>query len=194
MTHVGAKMRAEGVLIGAGLLSAGAQSWAETPADPAPFRGASDPPQAPPNPSGGVRLLLDGRAGVVGMFTADRSAADSCPDTRTCVVIRDTNAPGAVFSHHVFARGELFVTRVSGADLTVDAEGPGRYRVDVTTLDKPVLLTLARGRDVVKRDCCYPESSLSGFLRFQRRAESGIGLCAESRRCANEELEWFSRR
>ena len=319
-----------------GLLGVGAQSWAEAPADPAPFRGRAIPLELRRTPRGGVRLSLDGRAGVVGMFAADRSAANTCPATRTCVVIRDAGAPGAVSSHHVFARGELFVTRAVDADLTVNAEGPGRYRVDVKTLDKPVLLTLRptlaptielsdgygqvaggvgsrtegrvsgvmtfrptsaggdlvlrlnwrgkrffgwvggksrtltiptrtlisarwtrkaemisgqarigerqlielswrvpaedqgrgrrpafraatarfiadvpapsreqlglldflvrRGRDVVKRDCCYPESSLSGFLRFQRRAESGIGLCAESRRCTDEELEWFDRR
>ena len=45
----------------------------------------------------------------------------------------------------------------------------------------------------VKHDCCYPDSSLSAYLRFNRASEPGADRCDTSHRCTKEEREWFQR-
>ena len=45
----------------------------------------------------------------------------------------------------------------------------------------------------VRQACCYADSSLSAFLRFNRSATPGAERCAASRRCTKEELEWLAK-
>ena len=51
---------------------------------------------------------------------------------------------------------------------------------------------LQRRGGTITHDCCYPDSSLSAYLRFSRE-KGGGDRCDTSRRCTKDEREWFAR-